>query len=204
VSRGRLLAPVWAAANDYQDAQDPSRPAIIVGTATQAWFLTLLNSFGGVQQTVATGVEALDRARGALRRAARELETLCIRFLKAAKGIAEPGSAAEEALDTIPTETTSNLPETLGIRTFSQGGQGGLQLLVAYEPYSLEPGETAVLQYKRVDQDADWLETPYDASGNALGPFAVGQTVQVRTRVTNASGSREGGTRQLTLIAPPV
>ncbi len=42
----------------------------------------------------------------------------------------------------------------------------------------------------------------YDASGNAIGPFEVGQTVKVRTRVTNTSGSRDGGVRQLTLIAP--
>ena len=61
-----------------------------------------------------------------------------------------------------------------------------------------------MLQYQRLDVDADWQDVPYDASGNALGPFQVGQTVKVRTRVTNASGSREGGVRQLTLLAPPV
>ena len=60
----------------------------------------------------------------------------------------------------------------------------------------------AVLQYMRVGIDADWTTVAYDASGNAIGPFEVGQTVKVRTRVTNTSGSRDGGVRQLTLIAP--
>ena len=116
----------------------------------------------------------------------------------------DPGTPAEAALDTIPTSTQSSLPETLGIRTFTQGGTNGLQLLIAYEPYSLEAGETAVLQYRRVDLDPDWIDVPFDASGNAIGPFAVGETVRVRTKVTNSAGSREGGARQLTLIAPPV
>ena len=46
-------------------------------------------------------------------------------------------------------------------------------------------------------------KAPYDASGNAFGPFTVGQTIRIRTSVTNTHGTRTGGVRQLTLIAPP-
>lgn len=164
-----------------------------------------------LEQTVKHKEQDVDDFRDGLRTAARTLETLRrtaepigIRFLKAAQGTADPGTPAEAALETIPTTTASSLPETLGIRSFAQGGTDGLQLLVAYEPYSLEPGDMSVLQYKRLDVDADWLERPYDASGNAIGPFQVGERVRVRTKVSNSSDPREGSQRQLTLIAPPV
>jgi hypothetical protein len=203
VRRAQALAPVWEAADTWLDDRTPPLPPVVAGTLTHAAFVTLLNGFDERELEVARQDEAFSAARNKVGRDARALETLCIRFLKAASGLADPGSAAEAALATIPTQSASNLPDVLGIRTFSQGGQDGLQLLVAYSPYALAPGETAVLQYQRLDVDPDWLETPYDASGNAIGPFEAGQTVVVRTRVTNASGSREGGKRQLTLLTLP-
>jgi hypothetical protein len=203
LKRGQLLAPLWASANAWLLGRTPPRPAIVRGTVTQANFLTKLAELTPLGQSVADADEALDAARGLLRRKAKRVESLCIRFLKAARGVADDGSAADEALDTIPTTTVSDLPETLGIRTFTQGGTGGLHLLVAYEPYALEPDETAELQWQVLDVDPGWDHSAaYDPSGQALGPFTVGQTVRVRTRVTNAHGTRDGGARQLTLIAP--
>jgi hypothetical protein len=201
-ARGRKLLPVWTAANAWLAAQAPPQAPIDYGAFDAGQFSDELDNFGPLLQAVANAEERDDAGRDALNGAARNLEKLCIRFLKAAKGIAEPGSPAEAALYTIPTTAVSNLPDALRILTFSQGGTGGLQLIAVYAPYGLEPGETAVLQYQRLDIDADWQSVPYDASGNAIGPFEADQTVKARTRVTNASGSRDGGVRQLTLIAP--
>jgi len=203
IARAKTLSPLWASANAWQTSRVPARAAITRGTMTQPIFAVQVGYVFPMLQTVKDKEQDLDEMRGALRTAAHALERLCIRFLKAAGGLADPGSAAEAALATIPTTTVSDLPETLGVKTFTQGKTNGLQLLVAYEPYALTAGETAVLQYQRVDLDPGWQQVAYDASGNALGPFLVGQTVKVRTKVTNASGSREGGTRQLTLITPP-
>ena len=112
---------------------------------------------------------------------------------------------AEQALDSVPTTPESPLPETLGVRTFTQGGVNGLQLLIAYEPYDLEEGDLARVEWMIVDTDAGFTHpAPYDASGNAIGPFTIGQTVRARTSVTNASGTRTGSVRQLTLLALPV
>jgi hypothetical protein len=50
--------------------------------------------------------------------------------------------------------------------------------------------------------DADFTHSiPADPSGNALGPFAAGQTVKLRTRVSNANGTTTGSVRTLTLSA---
>jgi hypothetical protein len=203
LARGYLLAPTWAAANTWQAAQTPPRSALVRGATTQANFVTQLQAFPQTERDVAAAEVALQGARGALRRAAAELDRLNKRFLKAATGLAEPGSAAADALATIPTESDSPLPDTLGIKTLSQGGTGGLQLLVSYEPYDDDSAEAKRLQWMVVDVDAGWdHEVPVDPSGNAFGPFVAGQVVKVRTVVTNASGSRESGSRQLTILAP--
>ena len=202
IARGKELLPVWASANNWQAAQMPARSPIVRGTLTQGNFAIQHAAFFPLLQVVKNKEQDLDEFRDALRAAARTLETFCIRFLSAASGLADPGSAAEGALDTIPTATTSSLPDTLGIRTFTQGGTNGLQLLIAYEPYSLESGDTAVLQYQRLDTDPDWQDVAYDASGNALGPFLVGQTVKIRTRTVNQHGTRTSATRTLVVQAP--
>ncbi len=200
--RAKTLLPVWKAANTWLTSRVPAQAQIAFGSGDLEDFSDRLGAYPALTQAVKDKGLLDDKATDALAKAAREVEKLCIRFLKAAGGIADPGSPAESSLDTIPTTTVSNLPATLRMTSFSQGGTDGLQLLATYSPYGLGPGETAVLQYKRVDIDFDWQSVPYDASGNAIGPFETGQTVKARTRVTNTSGSRDGGERQLTLIAP--
>jgi hypothetical protein len=44
---------------------------------------------------------------------------------------------------------------------------------------------------------------PVEFCGNALGPFVVGQSVQIRTRTVNGSGARTSAVRML-VILPPV
>lgn len=206
VSRGQALAPLWAAANAWQAAQTPTRPPIVRGTATQAIFVQKLQAFPVTKETVAAQELALDVARGDLRRGVAAVDRLNKRFLVAATGMVDPGSAAADALETIPTSSQSPLPDTLSIRTFAQGGAGGLQLVVTYEAYDwAEPGVDELVQWMVVGVDPGWDHAvPAVAGGNAFGPFTAGQTVRVRTKVTNGSGSREGGVRQLTIQAPPV
>ena len=45
---------------------------------------------------------------------------------------------------------------------------------------------------------------PVDPSGNALGPFAVGQVVKIITEVSNSSGSRSIAPRTITITEPVV
>ena len=204
LQRCGLLAPLWAASNAWQLAQVPARPVITRNGVDYNAFMSKIAAFYPLSQAEKTQGLALDGTRAELRKAWRTVELYCIRFLAAAGGLVEPGSAAEAALATIPTTSGSPLPETLGISLFTQGGTNGLQLMTTYEPYSLEPGETAGLQWMVVDTDTGFTHSvPYDPSGNAIGPFTVGQTVRVRTAVTNTAGTRTGGVRQLTLITPP-
>jgi hypothetical protein len=199
-----LLGPVWEAVNAWQVAQVPARPAIVRKGVTQVAFMSKIAAYFILAQAEKNADHQLDEARRTLRESARRLERLSIRFLAAALGMSDPGSVEEQELRKIPTTTSSQLPETLGIKTFTQGGTDGLQLLIQYEMYQVGPGETAKLEWMVLDTDAGFTHSvPYDASGNALGPFGVGQTVRIRSAVSNSHGTRTGGVRQLTLIQPP-
>ncbi|NBQ70054.1 MAG: hypothetical protein EBU46_14995 [Nitrosomonadaceae bacterium] len=52
-----------------------------------------------------------------------------------------------------------------------------------------------------VDQDFTH-HNPVDPSGNALGPFTIGQVIKLRTRVTNSNGTTTGSIRTLTMLNP--
>ena len=204
LQRCKVLAPLWAAADAWQLSRMPPRAAIVRNGVTHEAFMSMIAAYFPMSQTLTNEELTLDTRRSELRQATRSGETYSVRFLSAARGLVEPGSIAEAALETIPNGSTSSLPETLGISLYTQGGAGSLQLLITYEPYALEPGDAAELQWMVLDTDTGFTHSAaYDPSGNAIGPFAVGKTVRVRTVVTNTAGTRTGGTRQLTLIAPP-
>lgn len=88
----------------------------------------------------------------------------------------DPGSPEYEALSSIPTEGGMPAPDPIEINTVTQGGDGGLQVLVDYVP----------------------------GGGNAVGPFVEGQVVKVITEATNNRGSRTSAERTITLEPPIV
>lgn len=110
--------------------------------------------------------------------------------------------ALTEALAQITTES-GNLPGTLGIRTILQGGAGGLRLLVSYDNGSYDASATNTVEWMVTGIDTEFThQVPADPSGNALGPFASGQTVKLRTRgVTNTNGTTTGSIRTLVIAA---
>ena len=83
-----------------------------------------------------------------------------------------------------------------------QGGANQLHLLVSYENGSFTPGAVNTLEWMVVGVNADFTahSAAVDPSGNTLGPFTVGQTVKVRTRVVLA-GTTTGSVRAITIAA---
>lgn len=64
-------------------------------------------------------------------------------------------------------------------------------------------GATITVEWLVEGVDTDFTHTaPVDPSGNALGPFTIGQVVKLRTRVTNANGTTTGSVRTLTILNP--
>ncbi len=119
------------------------------------------------------------------------------------KNTAEAGSDEALALEQIPTEQGTPVPDVIDIDTVLQGGDDGLHVLVHYEPGGGDHATTREIQWMVEGVDVDFTHTaPLDASGNALGPFTVGQVVKVRTSASNSSGTRTCAVRTITIGTP--
>lgn len=102
-------------------------------------------------------------------------------------------------------DTGSERPATLGITSVLQGGADQLNVLVGYNNGGFTAGAESTIEWMVDGVDTSFSHSaPADPGGNTLGPFAVGQTVKLRTRVTNSTGTTTGSVRSLKLLAPPV
>lgn len=201
LGRGKKVVSALTKINTFLVAQAPPRTAITAGGKGVADLTTAMNAQPALEQTVEDRAVDVTDARTALRSAAATVDRLNKRFYAKLEAEARTNPALAEALANIT--TGANLPGTLGIVSILQGGVNGLQLLVSYENGTYTTGATSTLEWKVDGVDADFTHTaPADPSGNALGPFTVGQVVKLRTRVTNANGTTTGSIRTLTILNP--
>lgn len=138
-------------------------------------------------------------ARATLQTAASELDRLNKRFYSRLKAEARSHAPLAAGLVQITTETAS-LPATLGIRGLVQGGIDNRQVLLSYSRGAFTDGATHTVEWQVAGSDSDFTHSvAADPSGNAIGPFAAGQTVKLRTRVRHGKGMITGSVRTLTI-----
>ena len=77
--------------------------------------------------------------------------------------------------------------------------------MLAYIPGGGAHATIKVIKWQVIGADLDFAHSaPLDASGNALGPFAVGQMVKIITEVSNSAGTRTTAPRTITIETPVV
>ncbi|MBI5686051.1 MAG: hypothetical protein HZC54_13345 [Verrucomicrobia bacterium] len=209
LARARGLYPLWVRANALLAAMTPPQPAItrsVAGTPfTAAMLKGLLDGYTDLVKDMCDTQEALDTKRAALRALDRTVDQANKRWYKAAKATFDVGSDAYEALGGIPAEGGTPAPDTIEIASVTQGGEEGLQVLVAYVPGGGDHATTKLVKWQVVGVDEGFAHSaPLDASGNALGPFEVGQVVKIITEVSNSAGTRSTAPRTITLQPPIV
>ncbi|MGB8166474.1 MAG: hypothetical protein WCF18_03215 [Chthoniobacteraceae bacterium] len=204
IERGQKLASALEKIDAFLTAQIPPRGPITSGGKGRAELLAAIAAQPGLEQTMEDAAAGVSAARNSLAQGARGLDRLNKRFYEKLQSEARDNAALSEGLGQIDTET-DNLPETLGIRSLLQGGDDGLHLLVGYDNGTGGGATTKTLEWQVAGVDADFTHSvPVDASGNALGPFKVGQTIQIRTRAANANGARTSSVRTFTITKPTV
>jgi hypothetical protein len=206
LKRARMVHPVWVRANTALAALTPSQPPVtrvIAGTAyTAALFKGQLDGFNNLDKAMRDLETVLNVKRAALRTHDRAVDQLIKRWYKNAKALAEPDSDLETALEGVPTEEGTPAPDTIEITTVTQGGDGGLQVLVSYVPGGGEHATTKLVKWQ-VGSETDFPHSaPLDPSGNALGPFTEGAVVKIITQVSNNAGTRTIAPRTITIEAP--
>ena len=201
LERGKKVIAAVTKMNAFLIAQLPPRPAITAAGKNVINLNTAVSAQPGLEQTVEDRAAAASTARSALRIAANTLDRLNKRFYSRLKAEARTNIPLADALDQIDTDYEPG-PETLGIRALLQGGSDNLHILLAYENGTYDATLSPTVEWMVVGIDSTFTHsTPADPSGNALGPFAVGQTVKIRSRTRTAHATTLGSVRTLTLIS---
>ena len=159
LKRARELYPVWLRANAALAAQIPPQPEIlrtVQGVPHSAAMLKgLIDGYADLIKALEDKSSLLEGAKKAQRDNDRAADRLNKRFYKMAKAISIPDSALYDALKDIPTEPSTPKPKPVEIATVSQGGDGGMQVLVAFEPGGGKHATTLQVQWmvEGVDED---------------------------------------------------
>lgn len=199
LERAQKLISALGKINPYLAAQTPARGPITSGGRGIAELTDLVAAQPALEQALEDRDADVSTARNALRVARTGVDRLNKRFYRKLQGEARTNEALAMAMNQIDTES-DNQPHTLGIRSILQGGADGLHILVSYDPGTFEDGAQSAIEWQVVGTDADFSNSAVaDPSGNDLGAFAVGQTVNIRTRVTNSNGTTTGSVRTLTI-----
>ncbi len=207
--RARELYPLWMRANTMLAGVTPPRPPVTreLGgvTFTATMLKSLLDGYTDLVKAMCDAQEALEEKRAALRALDRQVDQINKRWYKAAKADFDEGSNASAALKSIPVEGDTPAPETIEIASVTQGGQDGLQVLIGYVAGGGDHATTKLVKWQVVGVNTGFVHSaPLDASGNALGPFAVGHVVKVITEVSNSVATRSTAPRTITMQAPIV
>lgn len=208
LERGRMLYPLWVRANAALAAMTPPQEPIkrlVQGVEqTAAIFKALMDNYTTQVQTTSDKAGLLKTTKKNLAELDEKTDRLNKDWYKVMKASYDPGSAAYEALSTIPTEGGTPAPDTIEIDTVLQDGEDGLHVTVDYEPGGGGHATTKLIKWMVVGVDADFIHSePLTAEGNEIGPFTVGQVVTLMTEVTNSSGTRNSAPRTIT-IEPPI
>lgn len=208
LQRGRDLYPVWLRANAALAALTPAQAPIkrvIAGVEYTALSLKdLLDGFTELGKALSDEEKVLNEKKSDLRKLDRSVDQLNKRWYKVAKASTDRGTDLFEALKSIPTEPRTPAPKIIEIDTVTQGGEGGLQVVVTFVPGGGKHATTKRVKWQVVGVDTDFIHSaPWHASGQALGPFAPGQVVKIITEVANSVGSRTTAPRTMTL-GPPI
>jgi hypothetical protein len=208
LSRLRVLLPLWVRANTALAALGAGIAPIVraVGGVayTAAAAQALLDGYTQLTNDISHELSQLNEARASLRAHDRECDQLNKRFYQYAKAVSDEGSALENALGGITTEPSTPVPETVEIDSIAQGGEQGVQALVDYVDGGGDHATEKSVYYKVEGVNAEFVKAELDFSGNALGPFAVGQVVKIYTEVANSAGRRTTAVRTITITEPIV
>ncbi len=203
MARARLLGSALTAINTYRAALVPPRPEISAIGKTVTDLKSLLAAQPKLMEAKDDADDAVSLARAALRNSATAMDRLNKKFYAKLAALAPYTPAIAASIGLIDTDTP-NTPATLSIKTILQGGTDSLHLLVSYDAGTYDDSAESTVEWMVVGTDADFTHSVVaDPSGNALGPFAAGKTVKLRTRATNSNGATVGTIRTLTLQAPP-
>jgi hypothetical protein len=198
MERARRVISLWNRVNAKRAAMAPPLPALLLGTTAVADLTTALNNHPGLLQTVENERSELSQKKSQLQATARRVDRNNKRWYGAWANNFADGSPEKNALSGVDTEEGTNPPTALEIDTVTQSG---LSVAVAYVAGGGNHATSLMLQWQVVGVDAEFgHDTPVILTGQTVGPFTAGATVNFRVRATNSAGTTDSAVKTITLI----
>jgi len=199
LQRGHKLVGALTSINTYLAGATPPRGPVTSGGLGVADLSAAIAAQPALEQAREDRAADLTGDRASLHTAAVGLDRSNKQFYARLQSEGRTNPDLANALKQIDTGT-GNLPARLGVKSVLQGGTGNLNVLVGYDYNSYDSTAVNTLESQVAGVDLEYSHSVVvDPNGTALGPYTVGQTVNLRTRVTTSTGTRLGSVRTLTL-----
>lgn len=188
--RCRLIVPLWTDVNTARAAAVPPKAALTIdyqGTAIAvADFSTAMSDAITAQKTEAEKQRLVTNAKSALRAADRKLDRANKRWYQAwLKAYPEGTPEGDAALADIPTEQGTAQAQKIDIDTLTPLADHTVR--VNLDPNGGAHATTKELQTMLPGETEFGHTIPITGNEMIIGPYAVGITVTVRTRVANSN-----------------
>lgn len=194
--RARLLVSLWTRVNTKRAAMTPAQPALTVGSTTLAQFQTALNQHAVLLQTVADKESELSRKKSQLKTTEARVDRNNKRWYSAWAANFVEGSPEHDALSLITTEEGAAEPVALEIASATASG---LNAAITYAATGGAHATSLQLARRIVGVDATFGQpVPVVLTGQQVGPFTAGQTVEFKVLASNSTGTAESAVKSVT------
>jgi len=188
--RARQIVPLWTDVNTARAAMVPPKPALTIDyqgtTIAVADFSALIDAALAIQKSEAEKSRDVTNAKTALRTADRKLDRANKRWYQAWLKAYPPGTPeGDAALSQIPTEKGQPQAQVLPITSATPNANH--TVTVNLDPTGGAHATTRELQYQLPGEPEFGHSTPITSNSLTVGPFTVGITVNLRTRVSNSN-----------------
>jgi len=198
MERARRLISFWKRVNATRAAMTPPLPPLLLGTISVANFETLVNNHPVLLQAIENERAEWSGKKSQLQATARRVDRLNKRWYGAWGNNFADGSPEKNAmLSQVDTEEGTNPPTAKEIATVTQSGTS---MAIVYVDGGGNHSTSLMLQWQVVGVDADFgHDTPVILTGQTVGPFTAGQTVNFRVRAENSAGTTDSAVKTITI-----
>ncbi len=198
MERSRRIVSLWNRVNTKRAAMTPALPALLLGTTSVVNLSTALTNHPGLMQVVENERSELNQKKSQLQTTARRVDRNNKRWYAAWGNNFADGSPQVSAMQSqVDVEEGTNRPTAKEIATLTQSI---LSVAVAYVALGGNHATAMSLQWQVVGVDADFgHDTVVILTGQTVGPFAAGATINFRVRASNSAGTTNSAVQSITL-----
>lgn len=198
LNRARKLKSLWTRVDDMRAAMTPALPPIDRQGKVVADLDTAIAAHPTLMQAIEDELAELNQAKSTLEATERVVDDANKDWYEAWSNYYDPGSPEHDALSQIETEGGTSPPGALELQL---PVQNGMNVDVTYTPSGGQHATSLTLlwQVEGVDPGFD-NSAMVVLAGQTIGPFEMGQTINIKTRAENSAGATDSNVQSIMIM----